>query len=85
MDINKPICKRCLLRDLSGREQAIKSIDEYKKKVPASEIASEELYEYRLSQCKECKYLSYGTCLKNGAYVEAFCYKEKERCPVCVF
>lgn len=85
MDINKPICKRCLLRDLSGQEQALKIINEYKKKLPDSEKASEELYEHRLNQCKSCKYLNLGTCMKKGAYVEAFCYKEKETCPVCVF
>lgn len=85
MDNIKPICKRCLLRELSGQDQALKIINEYKEHTSESDRATNELYEQRLSLCKSCKYLNQGTCIKKGAYVEAFCYREKEHCPVCVF
>lgn len=83
--MSKLICKRCLLREMSGQEQALRIIEEYKSNTSNDEAVSVKQYESRLDICKSCKFLNQGTCLKKGAYVEAFCYRQTEGCPLKLF
>ena len=83
--MNKPICKRCLLRELQNADNEKKIINDYKKATLPEEIVSKNIYEQRLALCKECKFLNMGVCLKNGGYVEAFCYRLEYKCPAKLF
>ena len=78
--MSKPHCIRCLLREI-GEKDKLASVESYKATVKEEDRAPESLYEERLSICKDCKYLSYGTCTKSGFYVEARAYKVTEHCP----
>ncbi len=71
------ICKRCLLRDMAAedRENVAKYRDAIKERV------SEELYEKRLSACKECDHLNAGTCNACGCYVELRALAILGKCP----
>lgn len=83
--VYKPICKRCLLRELTGVENTLKIIEEYKLSTVLEEKISSSEYEERLSICKDCKHLSLGTCLKKGIYVEAFAYRKNNHCSIDLF
>lgn len=80
---NKP-CVRCLIRDISD-EQAARIIEEYKMDTAPEDIAPPELYEERLSICRDCKWLNTGVCVKCGAYVEARAYRTGKHCPMELF
>lgn len=80
---NKP-CVRSLIRDISD-EQAAAIIEEYKAGTAPEDIVSAEIYEERLSLCRDCKHLNRGVCVKSGAYVEARAYRCGKHCPVGLF
>lgn len=80
---NKP-CVRCLIRDISDG-QAAGIIEEYKKNTPPGEVVPDEVYEERLSVCRDCKWLNMGVCVKCGAYVEARAYRSGKHCPLELF
>lgn len=50
-------------------------------KLSPGERASDDLYEKRLSFCKECEFLISGTCYKCGCYVELRAAFKEQRCP----
>lgn len=77
----KKNCIRCLLREMDAAD-AKQRIEEYKKTISPSLRSSSSLYEERLSICKDCKWLSQGTCRKCGAYVEARAYQKDKHCPL---
>lgn len=74
------ICKKCLLREIKGRdyeEIIAKALSDIK----VEDRAAENIYESRLQTCKECDRLSSGTCLSCGCYVEIRAYLNNGRCP----
>ena len=77
----KPFCVRCLIREMTDRD-ALAQIRKYQSQVPDHEKADDELYEERLTVCKECKYRHLGTCLKCGGYAEARAYRTAQHCPL---
>lgn len=73
-------CKRCLLHE-AAEADTLKSIKERIGKLPEKEKASDELYEKRLAECKECDNLISGVCIKCGCYVEFRAAFKKNSCP----
>ena len=74
-------CKRCLLKDMAGMDDVRAQVEKTKTLMSADERASDELYEKRLSQCKDCDNLLSATCLKCGCYVEIRALSAAAHCP----
>ena len=74
-------CKRCLLRDVAGKEDVLTQVAKMKSLMGKDEKASDEEYEKRLSVCKGCDNLLSGTCLKCGCYVEIRALSKGAGCP----
>ncbi|MCR4989619.1 MAG: DUF6171 family protein [Lachnospiraceae bacterium] len=72
-------CKRCLLRDLS--EKDYENIKKYIDMIPERERADKDIYEKRLSVCRECDLLASGTCNACGCYVEIRALGKDASCP----
>ncbi len=70
---------RCLLRDMAEADQEM--IQKYKDAIKKEDRVSSEVYETRLSVCKECDRLNAGTCLACGCYVELRALSPMGRCP----
>lgn len=77
LSVNKNICKRCLLRDMTGEDSA--NIAKYRDAI--KERVSDEIYERRLAVCKECDFLNSGTCKACGCYVELRALGRGAKCP----
>ncbi len=73
-------CKRCLLHETAEKD-TLTSIRERIEKLSEKEKADSELYEKRLSQCKNCDNLISGVCMKCGCYVEFRAAFKKNNCP----
>jgi len=79
MDDNTRVCKRCLLREMSGADTEM--IEKYKASIKQGDRVSDETYECRLGICKECEKLEAGTCLSCGCYVELRALSRVSKCP----
>lgn len=77
--MKKP-CTRCLLAQ-AGETDLAQAIQERIAAMPQEERANPELYEKRLDKCRECSFLSAGTCLKCGCYVELRAARLNAYCP----
>lgn len=73
------ICKRCLLSEMA--ESDYKKIEQYKLAIRKDDRVSDDLYNARLSICKECDKLNAGTCASCGCYVELRALGKKSYCP----
>ena len=73
-------CKRCLLHE-AGEEDVFKSIKERIDKLSEKEKADGELYIKRLDECRKCRNLISGVCMKCGCYVEFRAAVKKNNCP----
>lgn len=78
---NLRFCKRCLTREMAGSEETYKSLRDYIDNLDPDVKAEEELYEKRLSVCKECDLLLEGMCRSCGCYVELRAVITKNVCP----
>ena len=67
MSKHKIPCIRCLLRDLD-QKAALKQVTAYRERLPVQQRANKELFEERLSICRDCKWLRLGVCQKSGYY-----------------
>lgn len=76
----KKRCYKCLLRELD-EEAYMKQLHRYIELLDRDIKTAKEVYESRLSVCKECDYLEAGTCLACGCYVELRAAVKKNRCP----
>ena len=76
---NLKICKKCLLRDMEIAD--LENITKYKDAIKANDRVSENVYETRLSICKQCELLISGTCNACGCYVEIRALSKMGRCP----
>lgn len=77
--MKKP-CTRCLLEQ-AGEVELAQAIRERIAAMPQEERADSKLYEKRLEKCRECGFLSAGTCLKCGCYAELRAAKAGACCP----
>lgn len=73
------ICRKCLLRDMAEAEQ--QKIEKYKDAIRKEDRVTEQVYEARLSLCKECNRLWEGTCSACGCYVELRALAPQSHCP----
>lgn len=76
----KKQCYKCLLRELD-EEAYMKQLHRYIELLDRDVKTAKEVYENRLSVCKQCDYLEAGTCLACGCYVELRAAVKKNRCP----
>lgn len=74
-------CRKCLTRELTGQEEAFRSMWEYIENLDIEIKAPQSLYEKRLEICKECDMLLQGMCRKCGCYVEMRAAVGKNVCP----
>ena len=79
MNTNKP-CVRCLL-EAAGKLDVAKLVAEQIGKLKPQDLAPAQVVHERLSLCTACDYLSKGTCLKCGCYVELRAAAKKTSCP----
>lgn len=79
LDNAPKICKRCLLREMSEEDGL--NISKYKDAIKESDLVATEVYENRLSVCKECDLLNAGTCNACGCYVELRALTAISKCP----
>lgn len=73
-------CRKCLTRDLIGKDAYFENLQEYIKELNVSLKADEKLYEERLSICLSCDYLADGMCRACGCYVELRAAIARNRC-----
>lgn len=79
--VNGRICKRCLTRELAGREEEFRNMHDYIANLDVDIKTPELLYEERLKVCKECDRLLQGMCRSCGCYVELRAAVKKNACP----
>ena len=73
-------CIRCLLEEINP-EQYEKDIGRLLQLMDQREKAAPDVYGARLDVCRECGYLSKGTCNACGCYVELRAARKDGRCP----
>lgn len=73
-------CKRCLLREMA-ENATLADIKDRIAKLPESEKVTDEVYNSRLSACRECSELISGVCMKCGCYVEFRASFKNNDCP----
>lgn len=78
---NQRYCRKCLTRDMVGKEEYFRSLREYIANLDPEIKADEALYEERLAACKECDLLLEGMCRICGCYVELRAVVAKNICP----
>ncbi len=78
---NQRYCRKCLTRDMLGKEEYFRSLREYIANLDPDIKADETLYEERLAVCKECDLLLDGMCRICGCYVELRAVVAKNICP----
>ena len=78
---NLRICRRCLTRDMVGQEEYFRTLRDYVENLDVDVKTPEDLYEERLTVCKECDMLFQGMCRKCGCYVELRAAVKTNCCP----
>ena len=78
---NQRYCRKCLTRDMVGKEEYFRSLREYIANLDPEIKADEALYEEMLAVCKECDLLLEGMCRICGCYVELRAVVAKNICP----
>ena len=73
------VCKKCLMREMAEADALM--IEKYKAAIKNEDRVSEDIYEKRLSVCKECDRLNAGTCAACGCYVELRALSPVSKCP----
>lgn len=73
------VCKKCLMREMTEADALM--IEKYKAAIKNEDRVSEDIYEKRLSVCKECDRLNAGTCAACGCYVELRALSPVSKCP----
>lgn len=73
-------CKKCLVKDMPD-EGYFKGLYEYIESIDKDLKVEDEIYENRLSICKECENLLNGMCRLCGCFVELRAVMIKNYCP----
>lgn len=74
-------CRKCLTRDMVGQEEYFANLHDYIRNLDADIKAPDEIYEARLSVCRECELLFQGMCRRCGCYVELRAAIGRNTCP----
>jgi hypothetical protein len=69
MDEKKRHCIKCLLREMD-KQAYMDNLYDYINRIEEDIKTDKDLYEQRLSICKDCNYLSEGMCRACGCFVE---------------
>lgn len=80
MDYNLLTCKKCLLYEMPDA-QRYQNMYDYIAHLDEDMKASDEIYQARLSICKECDHLLAGMCRICGCYVEMRAIMRQKNCP----
>lgn len=62
-------------------EAYMQQLHRYIEMMDADVKTAQQIYDDRLSVCKQCDYLEAGTCLACGCYVELRAAVKKNKCP----
>ena len=76
-----PLCRRCLLEDLSLDFDLKGLLGRLADGIPPGGRADSALVAERLSVCRECDSLNAGTCALCGCFVELRAQKKRAVCP----
>lgn len=76
-----PRCRKCLTRDMAGKEAYFRSLREYIENLDPEIRVSDTIYEERLSVCRQCDLLLDGMCRSCGCYVELRAAVARRSCP----
>lgn len=74
------ICRKCLTRDMD-KDEYFRNLHTYIANLDEDIKAPAELYENRLSVCRECDLLADGMCRGCGCFVELRAAISKNACP----
>ncbi|MDO4302735.1 MAG: DUF6171 family protein [Bacillota bacterium] len=77
---SKRLCRRCLAREMPDAEY-FQNMYEYIANLDPDIKAPDELYEKRLSRCRECDHLLNGMCRLCGCFVEMRAAISANECP----
>ncbi len=80
MEYVNRICKKCLIREMNQSELH-RNMYTYIQLLDEDIKASSEIYEKRLTTCKNCDRLIEGMCNACGCYVEMRAAIKVRRCP----
>jgi len=75
------ICRRCLTRDMAGKEEYFRNLQEYIANIDIDIKTDKDRYEERLDLCRECDLLLEGMCRTCGCYVELRAAMIHNTCP----
>ena len=78
---NFRFCRKCLTRDMIGRDEYFKTLQDLIDNIPEEVKTPSETYEKRLHICTECERLADGMCAACGCYVELRAAKAAGYCP----
>lgn len=78
--MNRPLCKRCLLRELDG--EYFKSVYQYIDSLPEEQKTGPDEYAKRLEVCQACGDLQNGMCAQCGCFAEVRAAKKCLACPM---
>ena len=73
-------CRRCLLREAFPADYQ-KYVASLLAGIPAQQKAAPDVYEARLTVCRQCGQLNNGTCMGCGCLVELRAAYKRETCP----
>lgn len=73
-------CKRCLTKEMPNADY-FQNMHDYIEHLDSEIKTPNELYEERLSTCKECEHLLSGMCRICGCFVEMRAAIRKNYCP----
>ena len=73
-------CKKCLLLE-AGESVTYSEIMQYVESLGKEKLVDNNIYEKRISHCKECDNLLSGMCVKCGCYVEVRARLKDSDCP----
>lgn len=76
----KRFCRKCLTRDLAN-ETYFQNMYEYIENLDEDIKATDDLYQERLSLCRQCENLLDGMCRICGCFVEMRAAVKKNYCP----
>ena len=74
-------CRKCLLREMNQTE-FFENLQTYIRGLDKDLKVCDEIYEARLSRCRECDHLLEGMCRICGCYVELRAVMKKNICPM---
>lgn len=78
--MEKRVCRKCLLAEIDN-EKLLVDVQTAIKRLGKDMRVDENLYQKRLQHCRECDYLSDGTCGACGCYVELRAAARTGKCP----